>query len=215
MDDVTKVDETGTTPEAEITKTEPSQTPVEIELEKEKGKTAGKTEAEKAAFTLQMNAKRLTELGGDPAEILGIKSKESAQAPAEDTVVTVGMLDAIEKGKAQKTALNLADEITDIHERELTKIYLQSRIVPSGNASEDLRLARALVNSVKNGQMLEEQARAGTPRTHVSGAGAPASKNPTEVELTSEERQFLSIKGMNGKPIFSKEEILAKREPLS
>lgn len=213
MDNDTQAENTGTAPEAETIIPAPSQSPVEIELDKEKGKTAGKTEAEKAAYALKSNADRAKELGIDVAEVLGLKTTDTA--PREDTVVTVGMLADIEKGKAQQTALVMADEITDTHERELTKLYLQSRIVPSGNASEDLRLARALVNSVKNGQMLEEQARAGIPRTHGSGAGAPAPKTPTELELTAGEQQIMNMRGMSGKPLFTKAEIIAKREPLS
>lgn len=207
MDEITQAENTGTAPET-IT-TEPSQDPIQQELAKEKGKTAGKTEAEKATFALQMNAKKAAELGVDVSEVLGIKPQP--MAPAGDTVVTVAMLEEIEKGKAQKTALTLADEIADEHERELTKIYLQTRIVPSGNASEDLRLAQTLVNSVKTRQTLEEQARAGQPRTHVSGAGAPARLTPKEPELTAAEQQLLNAKGMDGKPLLTKEEILAGR----
>lgn len=183
MEEENKVETAGTTPET-ITQ-EPSQTPVQAELEREKGKTV-RTEAEKAAFALQKNAERAKELGIDPAEVLGLKR---TQEPV-GTVVTVEMLEAREKEKAHKSALQMAEEISDEHERELTKNYLKNRIVPSGDPNEDLRFARLAVNSVKSGQIAEELARGGTARTHVSGAGAPPKQVNKEPELDATELAF-------------------------
>lgn len=194
---------TPTTPETPIIV--PPQTPIEQELEKEKGKQP-RSEAEKAAFALQKNAERATELGLDPATVLGIKPQVTPAAAPAGTVVTVEMLDARERERGQKTALQLADEIADPHEREQTKTYLQNRIVPSGDPYEDLRFARLAVNSVKSGQIVEELARGGRPATHAAAPGAPAPVAPKEPELTAEELAFM-------RPPFnlSKEQILSKR----
>ena len=205
MEDENKVEvEEGTTPEAEIIQEAPSQNPVEVELDKEKGKIV-RTEPEKAAFTLQKNAERAKELGLDPAEVLGIKAK-----PDGGTPMTVEMYEQLRREEGQKTSLQLAEGITDEKERELTKRYLK-RVVPSGDPQEDLRFARLAVNSVKNGQILEEVSRAGVAKTHISGAGAPAKKIEQELELTSDEAMFLTMKGMDGKPLFTKAEIISKR----
>lgn len=198
MTDVNKADTTGTAPE-DIIK-EPSQDPLEAELQREE-KRGTKSEPEKAAYTLQKNAERLRELGLDPAEILGLKTKE-----APGTVMTVEMFEAMKKEDSQKTALQMADEIQDDHERNLTKKYLLERIVPSGDPNEDLRFARNAVNSVKNQQLLEEQGRKGVAGTHVSAPGAPAKRTPKEQELSAVELRFT-------RPPFNltKEEIIAKR----
>ncbi len=178
----------------------PQQTPLEQELEREKGKTP-RTEAEKAAHALQQNAKRAKELGLEPAAILGIKPVDP-----KGTVMTVEMYEERERERGQKTALQLAEEITDPHERELTKKYLTERIKPSGDPHEDLRFARLAVNSVKNAQVAEEIARGGKPAAHTAAPGAPARQTPPEAELTADELAFT-------RPPFnlSKEEIIAKR----
>ena len=48
----------------------------------------------------------------------------------------------LQKLEGQKTALQLADEIEDEHEREEVKTLIQNRISPSGNPQADLVLAR-------------------------------------------------------------------------
>lgn len=169
---------------------EPSQVdPIKQELEKVQGKKV-RTEAEKAAFSLQNNAKRAKELGLDPAEILGFAASE-AEPVDESTPVTVGMLKKIEEEKVQKTALQLADSITDENERELTKHYLEERIRPSGDPQADLNLARGMVNAVKTGQILEEVERDRGAKTHASGAGAPAKVVKDGGELTAAELPYM------------------------
>lgn len=163
----------------------PSQDPVKVELEREQKKNV-RSEAEKAAFSLRKNAERAKELGLNPEEILGIEKKELSP----DSPVTVAMLEQIEKDREHKSALQLADNIPDENERELTKTYLKNRIVPSGNAQEDLRLARGLVNSVKTRQILEEQERKTTASSHSSGPGAPAKFERDPGELTAAELPF-------------------------
>jgi len=116
------------------------------------------------------------------------------QTPAptvdKDAPLTVGMYEQMQKNQSQQTSIQLAEQITDPHERELTIKYLQTRIIPSGDAEDDLRFARQAVNSVKNGQIVEEISRTTAARTHSSGAGAPANPTPKPVELTPEEQQF-------------------------
>lgn len=187
---------------------EPSQNPVEAELKREEKRNQGRTEAEKMAFNLQMNADRARKMGLDPAEVLGIKPQSSP----EGTVVTLEMLEERERAKGQKTALQLADELPDEHERNLAKKYLLEKIVPSGDAHEDLRFARLAINSLKNSTILEEVGRKGTPSRHSSSAGAPAKKVEKVPELTADEQAMLQVKGRNGEPILTREEIIAARQ---
>lgn len=171
---------TETTPETVSTETPaPSQDPIEQELEKVSKKGEGRTELEKLQFTkrklLEREAELLKEQGIAPTE------------PGDDEPVTVGMLKAKEREQAFKTALTLAEEdIQDERERELVKHHLSNTIKPSGNPREDLRVARAIVNSVKNGQIAEELARKGTPSAP-SSSGAPGKHEavfePTPSEL--------------------------------
>lgn len=183
-------------------KAAPSQDPVSQELAR--GQSSGRTEKEKAAFQLKKNAERLKELGGDPAEILGTTPKQDEAG--DDAPMTVAMYKSLQAEQASKTALQMADEITDVNERELTKHYLSTRIVPSGNPAEDLRFARLAVNSVKNGQIAEEAQRASTARSHGTGAGAPPKPPTGEFVPTAEEASMM-------RPPFNltKEKILAAR----
>lgn len=178
-----------------------SQDLVKAELEKEK-RSNDRTEPEKAAYSLKKNAERVAELGLDPAAILGIVQKNSDD---EDAPVTVGMLKQMNAENAKKSALQLANDISNEHERELAKHYLNTRIVPSGDAQSDLRTALALVNSVKNGQILEEQGRRAnaSPGT---GSGGPAKPPQSDAALTEIELSYM-------RPPFNltKEQIIASR----
>lgn len=162
--------------------------PVEEELNRVK-KRETKTEAEKAAYSLKKNAERLKELGGDPKAVLGLD--ETPLDNSDDaTPVTVGMLKKIEAEKSQMTSLQMADDIVDVHERDLTKHHLEHTIRPSGDPARDLEAARAIVNSVKNGQIAEEaQRKTIAKRTSGAGAGAPG-KHEQPIELTAEELRF-------------------------
>lgn len=183
------VETPGTTPET--INNEPLPTPLEQEIERETKRSEGRTEAEKAAFSLKKNAERAKELGIDPAEVLGFsQAKPTAPVLDKDAPLTVGMYEQMQKNQGQKTAIQIAESITDLHERELTIKYLQTRIVPSGDPEDDVRFARQAVNSVKNGQIVEELSRATTPRTYGSGAGAPPNMTPKTPELTAEEQLF-------------------------
>lgn len=189
MEPETQVEETpGTTPETIIEA--PSQTPIEQELDREN--KVQRTEADKAAFSLRKNAERAKELGIDPAEVLGFTQKpKGLDEYNEDTPVTVGMLEKLTKERGLKSAIELADEIPDQHERALTKKYLEERVKPSGDPYEDLRFARLAVNSVKNSQIAEEITRASQPRSAPSGAGAPPKPQEREPEFTAQELGFM------------------------
>lgn len=183
--------ETTTGTEPETITTEPSQTPIEQEIEREEKRNEGRSEAEKAAFSLKKNAERAKELGINVEEVLGI-TQTAPTAPIVDksTPLTVEMYEQMERNRAQKTSIQLAEGITDEHERALVTQYLKTRIVPSGDPEDDLRFARHAVNSVKNGQIAEEMSRGTAPRNFGSGAGAPPKPPQKEPELTAEELLF-------------------------
>lgn len=186
-DDTTQVSkEETTTAKSEDTQT--SQDPIETELNKVRKEP--KTEAEKAAFSLKKNAERAKALGLDPKTILGIQDDEEIDED-DNAPVTVGMLKKRDAELAQKSSLQLADEISDQKERELTKHYLENNIRSTGNPAEDLRLARAIVNSVKNGQIVEDAARKTAARSSGSGSGAPAKGSEGVFEPTPVEQSMM------------------------
>lgn len=196
MEDLIETDSTSEpTEETEETVTE--QDPLKEELEKVQKKEP-RTEAEKASFTLKKTAERLKELGGDPASILGFKTE--VDSDDDDAPVTIGMLKKLEQDKASKTALQLADEIQGETERELVKYHLSNSIRSTGNPAEDLRLARAIVNSVKNSQITEEVTRKTQSKSFSSASSAPM-KHEDKIELTQEELLFKKQFGLTDEEI--------------
>lgn len=169
-----------------------------------------RTEKEKAEFTLRKNAERVKELGGDPTSILGANAKSETEFDEDDNKpFTIGDFKKFQQETVKKTALQLADSISNETERELVKYYLQNRIVPSGNPDEDFKFARLQANAVKNSQIMEESARKPAAKTYSSASGADAKYDPVETqELTNYEKQFL------GKPWkMTKEQIIKARRP--
>lgn len=165
--------------------------PLKTELEKvESGK---RSKAEKLIYTKKRVEEQLKELGIED------------QVDEDDTPVTVGMLKKIQEQTATKTALQLADEIPNEVERELTKHYLENTVKSSGDPKADLATAQTLVNAVKNKQILDQAAIKPEARTHPSGSGAPV-KIEQQPEFTAEELSYM-------KPPFnlSKEQVLAAR----
>lgn len=206
MIEETTADTPGTAPE--IVTTEPLQTALEQEIERENKRGEGRSEAEKAAFSLKKTAERMKELGLDPAEVLGL-SQVAMPIVDKDAPLTIGMYEQMQKDRSQKTAIELAEEITDQHERALTISYLKTRIVPSGDPEDDIRFARQAVNSVKNSQIVEEISRSVKPKNFSSGASAPAMKVSIEPELSTDELMFT-------KPPFNmtRAEIISKRPQI-
>lgn len=195
-----QVEETGS--ETAATETT-EQDPLKIELERvQKSKY---TDKEKAEHSLRKNAARVKELGGDPNSILGIEKTEDGD-DEDDKPVTLGMLKKMQQENAAKTALQQADEIKNETERELVKFHLQNTIKSTGIPAEDLKLARALVNAVKNSQIIEETTRKTAPKTHSNGSGVDA-KQEQEIIYTAEELAFM-------KPPFNSTpaQIMAARE---
>ena len=184
MDPIISDTTAGTEPVAQ-----PSQTPLDLELEKEERRSGGRTEAEKAAYSLKKNAERMRELGMDPAVVLGYSTDNSAPVIDKEAPLTVEMYEKMQLERSQMTAVQIAERIPDPKERELTIKYL-SRIKPSGDAEDDVRFARQAVNSVKNGLIVEEMQRTTEARTFSSASGAPANPTPKVPELTPSELLF-------------------------
>ena len=186
------------------TEVETEQDPLKIELERVQ--KVGRTEKEKAEFSLKKNAERLKELGGDPNTILGIEKETPEVNEDDDQPLTVGMYKKIQQESATKTALQLADEVQNETERELVKYHLNNSIKSTGNPTEDMKLARALVNAVKNSKIIEESTRKISAKKYSGSSGVPARDNEVKGELTEQEKLFL------GKPfLMTKEQILKAR----
>lgn len=164
------------------------QNPLQVELEKVQEKK-GKSELEKATFSIKKTAERIKELGGDPNTILRIE-KEGSTDDEDDKPLTMGMFKRMELEKAGQSAMQLAESITSEAERELTKYHLENTIKTTGNPQEDLKLARTLVNAVKNTQIIEEAARKPEVKTHSSAASAPANHQEDNIELSPAEMPF-------------------------
>lgn len=187
----------GVQPEGEK-KPEGTQDPLQTELETVQKK--GKTKLEKLLFKKKEIDRQLRDEGIDPAV--------EAVDEDDEKPVTVGMLKQIQAQNATKTALELAEAITNPVERELTKHYLENNIKPSGDPQEDFRLAQGLVNAAKNKQILEEANRKGQPNNASSGGGAPAGQNTGPVvEFTPAELVF-----MQPPYNLSKEQVLEARK---
>lgn len=174
------------------------QDPLKKELKKVQGKGEGRTRKEKLLFSKKKIEDQLRELEEDDGE-------DDDDEEDDDAPVTVGMMKKMRQKETVKTALQLADDIEDDVERELVKHHVANTIRSTGNPTEDLALARAIVNSKKNVQIIEEVQRKPGAKTHSSAGGAPARSAPQQ-ELTAEEAQFM-------RPPFNmtKEQILAAR----
>lgn len=186
--------------------TETEQDPLKVELEKVQ--RTGKTEKEKAEYSLKKNAQRVRELGGDPDAILGVNSKNTDDLDEDDDKpITRGELKRIEQARANKSAIQLAEEIPNETERELTKYHLENSIKSTGNPAEDLKLARSIVNAVKNTKIIEEATRKGDTKNHSSSSGVDAKNDIVQGELTAQEIPFLS------KPFNMTKEAIIKARP--
>ncbi len=181
------------------------QGPLKTELERIQ--KTGRTEVEKAAFSLKKNAERAKELGIDPAKVLGFDQKvETTEDNEDDKPITRGEWKRMQAENASKTALQSAEEIPNETERELVKYHLQNTIKSSGNPSEDLKIARSIVNSVKNSQITQEIARKIPPKQHSSASGVDP-KQEQEIIFSPSELQLM------GAPFnMTKQEIIDARK---
>lgn len=186
--------------------------PLKAELERVKSK---KSPEEKAINSLYFNAEKAKELGIDVTKdeklkkILGISDEpkfEEEPISEEDKPLTKKDLEEFFKQKnAQKTAIELASEITDPFEKELVEYHLQNTIKSTGDANEDLNIAKTLANSVRDKKFRELSDIKPESKSHSSASGASLPTKSAEPELTAVEKAFVDT----GK--ISKEEILNLR----
>lgn len=149
-----------------------------------------RSEKEKAEFALRKNAERLKELGGDAADVLNIRPTINLDETLDDDKpLTVKDFRELQKKDASKTALQLAEQLPE-DERNEVKQLLENRIRPSGNAEEDLRLARAAVNATHNAQIVEHISNRVLPKNTAAG-GSTDSKVGDEFVPTPEEARFM------------------------
>jgi hypothetical protein len=199
MDDKNEVDEEVVpTATKEKTDTESDNESDEQDLlktELDKVQSKGRTKVEKLQYTKKRIDEQLKELG----------VQDEPEEDEDDKPLTRGEFKKLQAQTATKTALDLADGVTSITERELLKYHLENTIRSTGNPQEDFKLAQGLVNSVKNSQILEETLRKPNATTHTSGSGAPAKKTQ-QVEFTDEELKF-----MRAPFNLTKEEVIAAR----
>ena len=167
------------------------------ELEKVQNKGEGRTKKEKLLYTKQRVEEQLRELDGDDADDLSDED--------DDTPVTKGMLREMQAKNVVKTALDLTEDIADDTEKALVQYHIKNTIRTTGNPAEDLKLARAIVNSVKNSQIAEEVVRRGEAKQHSSSSGG-AGRSEKTFELSAEELPFTKA------PFnMTKEQIIAAR----
>lgn len=168
---------------------------VEAELERVEQKPK-RSKREQLQYTKQRVEKQLAEL-----------DKSEGVDPEDDSrPLTVGDLRRLREEEAVETAINLAEDLDNEHERRLTKHYLENNIRSTGDAQQDFKLAYAMVTAVKNSQKAEEAQRAQRVRTVASAPSAPAREKSNE-DLTPDEMKMM------GKPFnMTKEEILAARQ---
>lgn len=159
------------------------QDPLKNELERVQNKPQ-RSKVDKLLFTKKRIESQLKEELGDEYD-----DDEEDPINEDDRPLTIGEFKKIQKESTVQTSLNLADEIENSIERELVKHHLENTIQPSGNPKEDLKNARAIVNAIKNKQILEETARKIDAKKHSSGSSGPAKQEKNE-ELTADELPF-------------------------
>jgi hypothetical protein len=178
-------------------KAEAEQDPLKTELERvNKG---GRTKLEKLEFT----KKRVDEQLREERKAQGFEPEP--EVGDDDEPLTKGEFKRIQQETTIKTALQLADEIDNETEKELVKYHINNTIRSTGNPKEDLRLARALANDVKNKQILEQVIQKPKAKSGSSNGGEAPFKEEEE-DLTPEQLIFT-------KPPFNltKEQIKAQK----
>lgn len=160
--------------------------PLKEELEKVQMSHGKRTEEEKLLYTFNRIQKQLKEKG------IEVPTEEITHREDEDNrPLTVAEYKKLKALDSEKTAMTLADNIDDEYERELVKHHISNTIKPSGNAEQDLKNARLLVNSIKNGKIIEEVQRKTTPKTHSTGSGQPAKQEEVTEEFSEQELTFM------------------------
>ena len=175
-EDIKTVLPSETQPKAEA---EGEQDPLKTELEKVQRK--GKTRAEKLLYTRKRIDEQLKEEGVELEEPDDDDSKP----------MTRGDFKKLQAQTATKTALDLANEVSNETERELLKYHLENTIRSTGNPQEDFRLAQNQVNAVKNQQIIEELNRKPITKNSPTGSGAPAREQQQQEELNADELTYM------------------------
>lgn len=164
--------------------------PIREELERVKPK---RTEAEKAIFAYKKQQESLRRLGIDPAVLV---DSPRHQEDEDDAPLTIGMFKKMQAQSASKTAKELAQNITNNAERELVEYYLENRIVPSGNAEDDLRLAQAAVNSVRNSQIATMASQRPTAPSYSNASSMPSKPGNAPITDLTETERTLKAQGL-------------------
>lgn len=172
-----------------------SQDPLKKERERIENKGAGRTHKEKLLFSKKKIEEELAALDGDNA-----KDSDSLDLD-DDKPMTVGDFKKLEQKKAQQTAVQMADDIDDEDERELVKHHISHTIKSSGNPAEDLKNARAIVNSTKNSQIIEEVSRKRDAKSFSSAAGVGAKKADEVFTPTRDEEDMMRAFGLTEKEV--------------
>lgn len=155
-----------------------------------------RTPEEVATYNLQKKADDAKALGLDPKKILGEESNDEVPDWYKK-----------EKSKeATQSALQMAESIQDAEVKEKVKVYLNTRIVPSGNPEQDFRDALGAVSSSKNKQVIEEIKRYTPAKVTAAGSSQPVNVEE-EFVPTEEEKRFMAPPWN-----LSKEKILANRK---
>lgn len=179
-----------------------AENPLKAELEKVNGK---RSKLEQLLYTKKRVEKQL-------AEITGTREDSTTQGDDDDNrPLTVAEFKKLQAHESTKTALDLADEIDDEYERELVKHYVSTGI-RTGNARQDLEIARAFVNSKKNAMVAEEAYRSKTAKPYSKGNSAPAKTEEAPIELTADEQMFLRAKKADGTPLMTLDDIRKARK---
>lgn len=160
-----------------------------LKTELEKIRKQPRSKKEKLLFTQKRVNEQLAELGEGDEPVF--EDDEEPEEEDDNKPVTVGMLKKMQKQEATKTALQLAQDIADPSERELTIFHIKNTIRPTGNPQKDLELAQVHVNAVKNTQILNEITRKPIVRTQGGNGGGNPQNGKVEEELTAKELAFM------------------------
>jgi hypothetical protein len=179
----------------------------ELEQELEALKTTVKpkrTEEEKAKFTVEKIYEKFPHLRDGVATVIEHNDTvDDDDRPLTRAEFKKWQEQVVEK-QAEKSALELAEAIPNRVEREMVKFHIENTIRPSGNAQQDLAVAKSLVSAKRNEIALKEQARKGVVKTTPSSTSAPA-KQEDNTQLTAEEQKFVSA------GLLTKEDIIKAR----
>lgn len=166
---------------------------LEADPENEDLKTA-LADADRIAAEAQANVDALSHEEPDPAEKkkekllrkkgiinselkkLGVDDDDDSEEDDEDDdsrPVTMGDLKRMQAKEVRKSTVQMVNDIMDVGDRTAVAEALQS-VVPSNDPAADFRKAVGIANIDRNSKVLQEAARAVTPRTTRTATGAPS-----------------------------------------